>query len=1193
MASRKEYEMLFQLNAQLGGSFNGTFKSGQSAIASMQKEIEALSKTQSDISAFQKQQGAVESTKKKLEILKQQYDNIQKEIQETGEFSSTLENKLLSKQQQIDKTSTSLDQQTQKLDRMGNALNDAGVDTSNLTKESAQLGEKIEVVKKKQEEAADEANNFGSVASAAFSAIGQAIVAAGIVAALKELAEYLAQCVEASMEFESAMTGVAKTTDMTDVELSSMAAEFKRLSTEIPLAASEIAEIAENAGQLGIAKESILDFTEVMANLGVATNLSATEAASQLAKFANITQMAASDYEALGSTIVALGNNLATTEADVVNMAMRLASAGTQAGMTEAEIVSISAALSSLGLESQAGGSSFSKAISQMQIAVETGSDSLEDFAEVAGYSVEEFSRLFAEDATSALIAFTQGLADTERLGASATVLLDEMGITELRMSDALKRAASSGDLFAESIALGSAAWSENIALTNEAALRYGTTESKLIMMQNAYGNLQTTIGDALTPTLQSLYEIATKVLTSITGFIERNPALVQGFTAFAVVLGVVVGAITLYTAVTKIATAVSAIFLATTGVALGPILAVVAGVAALVGIFVALASVISSADAEVKALTSSSRQQYYELQDVTAEYERAKEMYGETSDEALALRYQVDELTAAYEANKQTLEEFIAETDALIEAHESLISSYSESIGAINSEEQGTLALALKLQQLSEQTTVTAAEQEQMKVIIDKLNEAVPDLGLSYDSVTKSMNLSTEAIKEMVRAQAEQERQQEYYSTWVELTKEELALSEQLAQAQENLRLRREELTEQGYNIDAPLIGWSTDLDDYQDEVDRLTEAYTENQDAIAYVTEKTEEYVAAQEEVADGSEELNALIADVTGRMEELAEAYAEAYDAALSSVQGQYSLWDEAADVVATSAGSINSALESQITYWQDYNSNLAGLTERSADIEGLSEVIASFADGSTDSVNAVAGMASATDEELAAMVSNWQTLQAEQETVADSLAEIETNFTETMAALQTELETTISEMDMSDVAAVSGQNTIQGFINGAEGMLPAVTAAYSRIAQAAMDAIDRKLDINSPSREMEWRAEMTWAGYIGKTEAMTPELKAAMADAAGAGVSAATAEQMQIVALAPQLIAAMSAQGAVSAEHGGSAYGLQPVQVAVNFNFDGGASPETAAELRSYGDEFAERVREVIEDMEDDDDRRRYN
>lgn len=126
MASRKEYEMLFQLNAQLGSGYSSTFKTAEGAITSMQNEINAFSRTQSDISAYQRQEAAIENNRKRLELLKQQHENIQKEMQETGQFSSTLENRLLAKQQQIDKTTRSLEAQTSRLDQMGSSLRKRG-----------------------------------------------------------------------------------------------------------------------------------------------------------------------------------------------------------------------------------------------------------------------------------------------------------------------------------------------------------------------------------------------------------------------------------------------------------------------------------------------------------------------------------------------------------------------------------------------------------------------------------------------------------------------------------------------------------------------------------------------------------------------------------------------------------------------------------------------------------------------------------------------------------------------------------------------------------------------------------------------------------------------------------------------------------------------------------------------------------
>ena len=159
-------------------------------------------------------------------------------------------------------------------------------------------------------------------------------------------------------------------------------------------------------------------------------------------------------------------------------------------------------------------------------------------------------------------------------------------------------------------------------------------------------------------------------------------------------------------------------------------------------------------------------------------------------------------------------------------------------------------------------------------------------------------------------------------------------------------------------------------------------------------------------------------------------------------------------------------------------------MAKLTERSKDIDGLAEMISSFADGSEESVNAIAGMANATDKDLKNMVANWQALQEQQKTVADKLAELETEFTATMDALQLELEAAVGDMDLSEQAAQSGKNTIQGFIDGSEDMLPAVEAAYARLANAAVAAIDAQLQIQSSSS-----AVSAEAGVSGNSVALT--------------------------------------------------------------------------------------------------------
>lgn len=1220
MASRREYEMLFKLSAQLGGGYSSTFKSAQSTIVSMQKEIDALNKTQSDVAAYQKQQASIEATGKKLEVLRQQYDNIQKEISETGTFSAELQNKLLAKQMQIDKTTASFNAQTSRLEQYSATLKNAGINTDDLSGESAQLENQIESLKQRQEDAADGASTFGSKASMAFGIIKQAVVAAGIVKALQEIYEYFNSCTDAAMEFESAMTGVAKTTDLTDAEFAAMSESVQKLSTEIPATTTELAAIAETAGQLGIAKNSLLDFTEIMAMLGTATNMTSDEAATMLAQFASITGMDPAYYSNLGSTIVDLGNNFATTERNIADMSQTIAAAGSISGMSEADITAIAAAVTSLGITAQNGGTQMTKLISDINSAVSSG-EGLSDWASVAGTSASSFSEAWGKDAANALDLFIQGLNETYEAGGDVYGVLSDLGITETRMVTMITSLAKSGDRLTDTLHTANSAWSENTALTTEAEKRYATAQSELVLMQNAYNNLSVTIGEQFAPELQSLHKLGAEVFGDLADFVKEHPAAVKALTVLALELGSIVAVTLTYNAAKKVSNTLKAIgavataaetaamtteAAATKGATaatvafnsalnINPVILATTAIIALTAGIVALSEASEISADESAELTASSREQYEELQKLTKEYEKAQGLYDENSTELVSLRYEVDTLTKTYEVSNQTLKAFIAETEALVDTHNQTISSYQEATSAINSEEQGVLTLIYKLKELGSKTALTAGEQEQMKTIIDALNGSVPDLALNYDDATQSLNMSADAIEKMVKAQAEQERQAEKHRAWVDLMKEQSALEEQLADAEENLQRRRKELMDEGAIVDSPIIGWSTDLDDYIDQYEEINAAYKENEAMLAEISAQAETYAAAQANAADGSRELQDSLSGVTSQAQALADAYSEAYTAALESMQGQYDLWDKAADVVATSAGTINSNLQGQISYWQQYNENLDNLNSRSADIEGLGQMIASFADGSSDSVNAIAGMANASDSDLQKMVENWQRLQEEQKTAAGSFADLETDFTNSMEALKHELNITVSEMDLGEKAAQSGKDTIKGFIDGAEDMLPSVQAAYKHIADTAIAAIDEQLQIHSPSRVMMEKAEMTWDGYINQTEAMEPDVAAAMAYTSNAGVEALSSQEAQLVTLAPQLMAYLGARhDAIPAEIGSASgdTGVFSPVFNVTYNVSGGNPEGVVSGLEQFTSNLQEFILEVVENERVNATRRAY-
>lgn len=341
--------------------------------------------------------------------------------------------------------------------------------------------------------------------------VGKAVTAGGLA-----IAGGLGLASKSAIDFESAFAGVRKTVDASEAEFAALERGIRDMAKELPASAIEIAGVAEAAGQLGIETPHILKFTRVMIDLGEATNMSAETAATSLARFANIVQMPMENIDRLGSTIVALGNNLATTESEIVEMGLRLAGAGHQIGLTEAQILSFAGALSSVGIEAEAGGSAFSRVMITMANAVQSGGKELAAFAKVAGMSASDFRKAFQEDAAGALVMFIEGLARMSAEGENVFGVLEDLGLSEIRVRDALLRAAGAGDLFRESLELGSQAWEENTALTNEAEQRYQTLASQLAMLKNTIIDAAISIGQALMPAIRGL-----------TNFLRR---LVDGF---------------------------------------------------------------------------------------------------------------------------------------------------------------------------------------------------------------------------------------------------------------------------------------------------------------------------------------------------------------------------------------------------------------------------------------------------------------------------------------------------------------------------------------------------------------------------------------------------------------------------------------------------------------------------------------
>lgn len=1179
MANRKEYEMLFQLNAQLGSSYGSTFSKAQQHIASMQKEIQSLSKTQGDIAAFQKQQQAIENTQKKMAMLQQQYDNIQKEIKETEGYSSSLENKLLSKQQQIDKTAASLEQYTQRLNEMDEALKAAGVDTSNLTGESAKLDAQIGALKDQQEQAADGANTFGAQSAAAFGAVQQAIAAAGIVTALKEITDAYMECVEIAGDFEEGMSNVEALSGAT---------------------ADEMALLSEKAKELGAAtKYTAQESADAMGYMAMA----GWNAQEMLAGMDGVINLAAASGEDLAMVSDIVTDNLTAfglTAADTAHFADVLAAAATSSntnvsimGETFKQSASIAGALG-YSIEDVA------VAVGLMANSGVKGS--------IAGTALKNTFNGLLEGVTLTASAF--GEYDYTAIKADGTMksfseTIDELRVyfeqmTEAeRVNNAMALAGQRG--YNGLLAILNATDEDYASLTDSinnctgaakrmADIKMDNLNGDLELMNGAWEALQNTIGEQFIPEMRMLYQLGEDIGDSLNEFVQEHPAMMKALAAFVAIIAVATSGVLAFGAAVKLAAALK---LGALFAAAGPLMLGVAAFGALTAAVVGFVSAANEGVPSVKELTDAARELGDALEDADKSYQASATDIAATAAVADTYISRLETLEAVTDRTDEQQTEWHNTLALLANA----IPELAEYIDLTNDTIDGGTAALRANTEAWKQNAEAQAYQEYLNSVMEQYN------GVMSEAAANSIKLTQAQVK---LDKAEQ--------THAELTKR---VSELMNEAKDKAAAFYDEygygadatnfLTEEYYGLLRTLNETDKEMRTQQKTIKNLNKAMEEDADAlaeaetamndareaVALLTGETEESAAAAEVAAEQQRVLSASVNDVMSQVNDLADAYADVYAEAKQSVEGQYKLWDDAEKVVATSAWSINHALESQVSYWQSYNDNLSALSARASEIEGLGDMLASFADGSAESVNAVAGMRSASDEQLRKMVENWQTLQEEQSKVESQLADIKTGFSVMMDELQAQLAADIDAMDLGDEAAESGKATIQGFIIGANGMLPQVQSAYESIAQAAIDAIDAKLDIHSPSRVMMEKANMTWEGYIRETEAMRPKLEEAMMLTAGAGIDAISEEDMQFIALAPQLLSAISAASrGADMDGAGFGTGRGGSSISVTFEIQGNATPETVSDLREYGEDFAARVLEVIEDADIDTSRRKY-
>ena len=940
---------------------------------------------------------------------------------------------------------------TEELVEMGFKTEDA---LSEVADTAEKATEELDKFGKESEDVADKSGEFGDKSQDAITGLEEVLTAAGIVMALHEIGAAFVECSDAAAEFETSMAVVSTIADSTVLSSEQISAQIKQVSKDTAIAVTDLAEATYGAISASVATADAVAFVEQANQLAVGGFTSQATAVDVLTTAINAYGLSADKAGQLSDYLVTT-QNLGKTTVDQLASSIGMVIPSAAAFNVQMDNLSTAYAILTANGVQTAQSTTYLKAMftelasAESEVAQVLQEETGQSFAELMeqGYSLGDVMQILGDSVDGNTTAFMNMWGSMEA----------GSGAVSLYNSGAEKYAQVLGQM--QQSAGATAKAYETMTNTTE----YGTQR-----MENSFNNLKIAIGEDLNPVVRNIQNGIADLTDGFSAFINRHPAVSAALTGITVTLGTLTIGIAGYTAAVKVATLAQKAWLAVMN--MNPMVLAVTAITALTAGLISLAVVMEENTEKTEELTAVSQKHADELAGLNDEYERTVELHGADSEEAIALEQRISNLTSEYEQSKQTMEEYNAAFQESMDAYAEMTERHNEQEASMNHEGATITYMVNRLEELAAQTDLTAGEQQEMLAIIQSLNEEVPGLSLSYDALTGKLSQTSDAIRSLAEAEVATRKYETYNEQLIEriamrasLEAEVTKAIEEQEVAQENLNKLYEDERYPRYlalledaktwtaasaprsipreitDFGAEMAEAKKDVETYSVALETANAALEENEAEIARISEEMARLSGATDEAieaTDGYSEATSAIGEYQEEILELCNAYDAAYESAVSSIEGQYSLWDKADEVVATSKANIEEALQSQTKYWTEYNENLDSLTAKTKDIEGLSEMLADLSDGSAESAAMLAGLQGLSDEELLEVVTQYNALKEAQVTTAESLAELETDFSEKMGSIQSEMDAMIDKMSMPEEAKENAKATIDAYVGEIE-------------------------------------------------------------------------------------------------------------------------------------------------------------
>lgn len=360
----------------------------------------------------------------------------------------------------------------------------------------------------------------------------QATVYMGKMMAWGATTKFLAGPIQSAMQFESVMADVRKVVDFdTPQQFKEMANDILKLSQEIPVSASGLAQIMASAGQAGIARNELVAFTKDAAKMGVAFDITADQAGDMMAKWRTAFKMGQDQVVELADKVNYLGNKTAATAPAIADVVTRIGPLGSVGGVASGEIAAMGASIVGSGIASEVAATGIKNLILGLTAGTAATKKQQGAFAEL-GLDAGQVAASMQKDAKGTILMVLDSISKLDKVQ-QAAVLKNLFGKESI---GAIAPLLSNLDNLKRNMDLVSKPGYEG-SMEKEYEERAKTTANAIQLLKNAMASLAVTLGSSLLPYLTQGASWMANVAKAMSNWGKAHPTLVKG------IYGLVVGA--------------------------------------------------------------------------------------------------------------------------------------------------------------------------------------------------------------------------------------------------------------------------------------------------------------------------------------------------------------------------------------------------------------------------------------------------------------------------------------------------------------------------------------------------------------------------------------------------------------------------------------------------------------------------